>query len=47
MDGAKFRRQHQIGGYIADICCHSVALVVKIDRGIHNEANHTEDGIVR
>jgi len=33
--GLKFRRQHQIGDYIADFYCHEHKLVVELDGGIH------------
>lgn len=33
---AKFRRQHNIGRYIADFYCHSTRLVVEVDGEIHN-----------
>ena len=32
----KFRRQHPISNYIADIYCHSQKLVIEIDGSIHN-----------
>jgi len=31
----KFRRQHQIGDYIADFYCHEQQLVIELDGGIH------------
>ena len=33
--GAKFRRQHPIGPYIADFCCVERGLVVELDGGEH------------
>ncbi|MBI4737310.1 MAG: endonuclease domain-containing protein [candidate division NC10 bacterium] len=33
--GAKFRRQHPIGGYIADFCCPECGVVVEVDGGQH------------
>ena len=46
LGGAKFRRQHPIGRYIADFYCHSASLVVEIDGGIHNQADRAEyDGV--
>ena len=33
--GFKFRRQHQIGKYIADFYCHEAKLVIECDGGIH------------
>ena len=32
----KFRRQHPISIYIADLYCHSEKLVIEIDGSIHN-----------
>lgn len=34
--GLKFRRQHQIGNYIADFYCHSERLIIELDGEIHN-----------
>jgi very-short-patch-repair endonuclease len=33
---AKFRRQHNIGQFIADFYCHAARLVIKLDGEIHN-----------
>jgi len=35
--GSKFRRQHSIGGYIADFYCPSKKLVIEIDGSQHFE----------
>ncbi len=35
VDGLKFRRQHQIGQYIADFYCASLKLVIELDGGQH------------
>jgi very-short-patch-repair endonuclease len=35
--GLKFRRQHQVGDYIADFYCHEHRLVIELDGGIHSE----------
>ena len=32
----KFRRQHPISNYIADIYCHSQKLIIEIDGSIHD-----------
>ena len=32
----KFRRQHPISNYIADLYCHSKKLIIEIDGSIHN-----------
>ena len=37
VDGAKFRRQHVIGRYIADFCCPDKNLVVELDGSQHIE----------
>src|SRR5258708_25714172 len=41
--GAKFRRQHPLGIYIADFYCHQHKLIIEVDGSIHNIpeiANH-------
>src|SRR5262249_49839157 len=35
LGGVKFRRQHPIGGYIADFCCPEARLIIEIDGGHH------------
>jgi len=40
--GAKFRRQHVIGPYIADFYCHEARLVIEVDGGVHLE-QQTQD----
>ncbi len=35
MHDAKFRRQHNIGRFIADFYCHKARLVVELDGKIH------------
>jgi cyclase len=32
----KFRRQHPVSNYIADLYCHSQKLIIEIDSSIHN-----------
>jgi cyclase len=32
----KFRRQHPVSNYIADLYCHSQKLIIEIDGSIHN-----------
>jgi very-short-patch-repair endonuclease len=34
-EGFKFRRQHPIGGYVADFACLSARLLIEIDGGAH------------
>ena len=44
--GLEFRRQHQVGGYIADFYCHEHRLVVELDGGVHaarQEKDHKRD----
>jgi len=44
--GSKFRRQHSIGGYIADFYCPSKRLIVEIDGSQHiNKENIEYDSI--
>ena len=33
----KFRRQHQVGDYIADFYCHEHRMVVELDGGVHSK----------
>lgn len=35
LNGLKFRRQHNIGQYIADFYCHDARLVVELDGAVH------------
>ena len=37
LNGFKFRRQHNIGHFIADFYCHEARLVVEIDGPIHEQ----------
>ena len=37
LNGFKFRRQHPLGGYIADFYCHEKKLVIELDGGVHDE----------
>jgi len=37
LGGAKFRRQHPVGPFIADFCCVENKLVVELDGGQHAE----------
>jgi adenine-specific DNA-methyltransferase len=36
--GARFRRQHPIGDFIADFCCIAHKLIIEVDGGQHAEA---------
>lgn len=43
--GFKFRRQHQIGDYVADFYCREASLVIECDGSIHDEVeqwNHDQ-----
>ncbi|MCH7606003.1 MAG: DUF559 domain-containing protein, partial [Chloroflexi bacterium] len=35
--GAKFRRQHPLGRYIADFYCQEARLVIELDGGVHSQ----------
>ena len=35
LSGAKFRRQHTIGRFIADFYCHEAQLVIELDGALH------------
>ncbi|MBW4579754.1 MAG: DUF559 domain-containing protein [Tildeniella nuda ZEHNDER 1965/U140] len=37
LHNAKFRRQHNLGQFIADFYCHEARLVVELDGGIHQQ----------
>ncbi len=45
--GIKFRRQHPIGFYIADFCCHKYQLIIELDGDIHNIPEIAANDIVR
>jgi cyclase len=38
--GAKFRRQHPVGVFIADFYCHKYQLVIDLDGSIHNRPDN-------
>jgi very-short-patch-repair endonuclease len=40
--GAKFRRQHPLGRYIADFYCHEALLVVELDGAVHDDVDQAE-----
>jgi len=35
VDGRKVRRQHPVGGYVADFACLPLRLIIEIDGGVH------------
>ena len=45
--GEKFKRQHSIGGYIADFYCQKYKLIIELDGGIHNQSESRKNDIVR
>jgi very-short-patch-repair endonuclease len=45
--GVDFRRQMPIGPYIVDFVCHAARLVIELDGGQHNQAEHIERDEVR
>ena len=47
LDGAKFRRQHPLGRFIADFYCHEALLVIELDGGVHDDASQVEYDLVR
>ncbi|MCH8831601.1 MAG: DUF559 domain-containing protein [Chloroflexi bacterium] len=47
LEGAKFRRQHPLGRYIADFYCHEALLVVELDGSVHDDAPQAEYDAVR
>jgi very-short-patch-repair endonuclease len=45
--GAKFRRQHPIGPYLADFFCLKEKLVIELDGGGHDEENQRRADAIR
>ncbi|MET0370211.1 MAG: endonuclease domain-containing protein [Sphingobium sp.] len=45
--GLKFRRQHPIGGYVADFYCSALKLVVEVDGEIHNRGDQPHHDVHR
>ncbi len=43
LNGHKFRRQHPIGPYVADLACPGARLVIEIDGGQHAEEKRAAD----
>ncbi|GAM98730.1 DNA methylase [alpha proteobacterium U9-1i] len=39
MNGARFRRQHPVGPYIADTACPAVRLIVEVDGATHSTSD--------
>jgi very-short-patch-repair endonuclease len=40
--GAKFRRQHKIGQFIADFYCHEARLVIELDGAVHDQQSRQD-----
>ena len=45
--GVKFRRQHPVGGYIADFYCAEAKLIVEIDGEGHNRGDRPTRDLAR
>lgn len=45
--GAKFKRQHSIGGYIADFYCPEKKLIIEPDGEVHNTEESKEYDAIR
>jgi very-short-patch-repair endonuclease len=45
--GFKFRRQHSIGGYVADFYCAQARLVIEIDGDSHSSIDQKEYDVFR
>jgi very-short-patch-repair endonuclease len=45
--GAKFRRQHPVGPYVADFYCSSARLIVEIDGEDHNRGTRPQRDMAR
>ena len=43
LDGCKFRRQEQIGRFIADFVCYEKALIIEADGGQHAVEKEKDD----
>ena len=47
LQGFKFRRKHQFGGYVADFYCRKACLVVECDGSAHNSNEQWQHDRVR
>jgi len=45
--GVKFKRQHGVGGYIADFYCAEKKIIIELDGGIHNSDEAKQNDAVR
>ena len=41
--GNRFRRQHPIGGYIADFCCIKAKLIIELDGRYHDKIQQDDE----
>ncbi|NUR12421.1 MAG: endonuclease domain-containing protein [Bradyrhizobium sp.] len=46
-EGLKFRRQHPIGGYVADFACLSARLLIEVDGEAHDRGNQSRIDALR
>ena len=45
--GVHFRRQQIIAGFIVDFYCHTAALVVELDGGVHRSLEQAQADLIR
>ena len=45
--GAKFRRQHPVGAYVADFYCREASLILEVDGEAHNRGERPARDIAR
>ena len=46
-DGFKFRRQHPVGGYVADFACLSARVLIEVDGEAHERGNRPRIDVLR
>ena len=46
-DGLKFRREHPIGGYVADFYCSEHHLIIEIDGDVHDDPSRKANDRIR
>lgn len=42
LDGFRFKAQHPIGNFVADLYCHAARLVIEIDGSVHDSVEQQE-----
>jgi UDP-N-acetylmuramoylalanine-D-glutamate ligase/very-short-patch-repair endonuclease len=47
LSGLKFRRQHPLGGFVADFYCAAAQLIIELDGAVHQEPTQQERDRVR